>query len=411
MMTTQANARHCPLLPEAELMIWCTRTVITDDLKLRIRQRVQKALDWSMVLEMAMYHGVVPLLYRSLSTVALDLVPAHSLGRLRQKAQVGALLNRSLAQELIVLCEAFQARGVPVIPIKGATLAVLAYGDLSLRDFTDLDLLVPQGSIPEAQAVLLSHGYEKRASSDRPHELKHDDGPYHVLIKRRTLSRVDLQWVMAHRHFTFRLDRPEFWQHQISVSFEGKTIQSLAVEDLLIVLCVHGTKHAWECLKWVCDVAELLRAHPGLDWERCLISASNWHCRRMLYMGLSLARFVLDAPLPEAVLARLEDDSDVRALSHRMPASLLADNGQGVTEEQGGALYFSLKDSWWDRWWFGLLLCRTHSHLATTPPAWFRWRRSLPCIASAIIPAHRAMQHLLSPTIRRAINRRLLHGG
>jgi hypothetical protein len=410
MMTTQAN-RHCFLLREAELLVWCARTELTDDLKTRIRQRVQASLRWSVLLDMAHCHGVVPLLYRNLSTVASDLVPEEPLAQLRKRAQVGALLNRSLAQELIVLCKAFQVCGVPVIPIKGATLAVLAYGDLSLRDFTDLDLLVPQGSVAEAQAVLLSHGYEKRAPPDRPHELKHDDGPYHVFIKRGTLSRVDIQWVMAHQHFTFRLDRPEFWQHQISFSFESKTIQSLAVEDLLIVLCVHGTKHAWEYLKWVCDVAEILRAHPDLDWERCLISASNWHCQRMLYMGLSLAHLVLDAPLPEAVLARLQDDSDVRALSYRMPASLLSDNQEGVTEEQGGALYFSLKDSWWDRWWCGLLLCRGHSHVATNPPSWFRWRRSLPFLASAIIPAHRAMQHIISPTIRGAISRWVPHSG
>lgn len=411
MMTTQANVRHFPFLPEAELLVWCARTELTDELKTGIRERVQAALKWSALLDMAHCHGVVPLLYRNLSAVASDLVPEELLAQLRKRTQAGALLNRSLAQELIGLCEAFAAHGVPVMPIKGVTLAVSAYGDLALRDFTDLDLLVPQGSLRAAQAILLSQGYEKRSSHDRPREPWHDGGPYHVFIKRRALSRVDLQWVMAYQHFVFRLDRREFWQHQIAVPFENKMIQGLAPEHLLIVLCVHGTKHAWEHLKWVCDVAELLRAHPGLDWERCLTSATNWHCRRMLHMGLSLAHLVLDAPLPEMVLARLEDDLDVQALSHRMPANLLSDQGEGVTEEQGGALYFSLKDSWWDRWWCALLLCRSHSDIATTPPSWFRWRRSLPFLASAIIPAHRAMQHILSPTIRGAISRWLPHGG
>ncbi len=198
-MTIQPTSRQFSLRPESELLVWCARTVVTDALKERIRQRVQEALDWGVVLELAWYHGVGPLLYRSLSTLCSDLVPAESLARLRQRTQAGALLNRVLAQELVVLCEAFDAHGVPVMPIKGATLAVSAYGDLTLRDFSDLDLLVPKGSIAEAQAVLLAQGYERRNPSSEPGETDHEGGPYHVFIKKRTLFRVDLQSVMAHQ--------------------------------------------------------------------------------------------------------------------------------------------------------------------------------------------------------------------
>jgi hypothetical protein len=399
-----------PLLRESELLVWCARTVVTDDLKVCIRKRVQDSLDWSVVFDMAQYHGVVPLLYRNLSAVAFDLAPAESLSRLRKKTQVGALLNQSLAQELVVLCKAFTAHGVPVIPIKGATLAMLAYGDLSLRDFTDLDLLIPQASIVEAQRVLLAQGYKKRISSEEPGERNHGEGPHHVYIKKRGLSRVDLQWLMAHQHFAFRLDRPEVWQRRIPIVFENHTIQGLAPEDLLIVLCVHGSKHAWEQLKWVCDVAELLRSQP-VDWEQCFARATHWRCRRMLSMGLFLAHRLLDAPLPQMVLERLKEDSDVQVLSHRMPASLLANRRDGIIEEQAGALYFFLKDSWWERLSLGLTLCRAHSHLATSPPSWFRWRNSLRRLAIIIFPVHRAMKRLLSPTIRGAINRWVAHSG
>ena len=410
-MTTLPIVGTFPLLPESELLVWCARTVVPDNLKACIRQRVQEVLDWSVVLDMAQYHGVGPLLYRNLSAVASDLVPTESLSRLRKITQVGALLNQSLAQELVVLCKAFTARGVPVIPIKGATLAVLAYGDLSLRDFTDLDLLIPEASIVEAQSILLAQGYKRKTSSEESGERNQEEGPHHVYIKKRGLSRVDLQWLMAHRHFAFRLDRSEVWQRRIPVVFENHTIQGLAPEDLLIVLCVHGSKHAWELLKWVCDVAELLRAQPALDWERCFASASHWHCLRMLYMGLFLAHQLLGAPLPQMVLERLKKDSDVPALSHHMPATLLANSQDGISEEQAGALYFSLKDSWWERWSFGLTLCRAHSHLATNPPSWFRSYNSLPRLAKVIIPAHRVMKRLLSLTIRGAINRRVTQSG
>lgn len=403
-MTAPPMVRQFPLAPEAELLVWCARTIVSDDLKARMRQRVQASLNWPVILKMAEYHGVSQLLHRNLSTLCPDLVPLDPVTHLRQKTQAGALLNRSLAQELISLCEAFQARGVPVIPIKGATLAVLAYGDLALRDFTDLDLLVPKDSIAKARSVVLSQGYETKSASKLA-EHRHEDGPYHVFIKKRPISRVDLQWVMAHQHFSFQLDRPEFWQHRTSVTFGNKTVPGLAPEILLIVLCVHGSKHAWELLKWVCDVAELVRSHPDLDWNQIFVHASNWRCRRMLSLGLAVAHLLLDAPLPAAVLERLKADVEVMALAHRMPASLLLDAHEGITEEQAGALYFSVKDSWLERWLLGLQLCRAHSPVAMRPPSWCHERLPLSCLARIIIPIHRELKRFLSPRIRGAINR------
>ena len=404
-MGAGSTIRRFPLRPESELLVWCARTVVSDDLKESIRRRVVEPLDWSIVWDMARYHGVCPLLYRNLATLCAEIVPPEFLTQLRQKVQAEALLNRSLARELVVLCEALTGHGIPVIPVKGATLAVLAYGDLALREFADLDLLVSETSIPEAQRVLLSQGYERKTNEGEANQSDHDEGPYHVFVKKRPISRVDLQWVMAHQHFTFRLDRPEVWRAQHPIVLENKRVPGLAPEILLIVLCVHGSKHAWEQLKWVCDVAELLRSHQELDWNQIYSHASNWHCRRMLHMGLSLAHRLLDAPLPQMVSERLKDDVDVHVLSHRMPASLLENSQEGVHEEQAGALYFSLKDSWWERWCFGLTLCRDHSPLATNPPSWFRWRSSLPSLAHVMIPVQRLMQRLLSPAIRGAINR------
>lgn len=403
--------RQFPLQPESELLVWCARTVLTDELKARIRHRAQGLLDWPVVLDLAWYHGVGPLLYRNLSELCPDLVPIESLTQLRQRAHAGALFNRVLAQELVVLCAAFEASGVPVIPIKGATLAASVYGDLSLRDFSDIDLLVSEDSIAEAQAVLLALGYERKDHSSDPRGIDREKGPYHVFIKKRSLFRVDLQWVMAQQCFMFRLDRPEFWRRRTAVPLAKNTVQGLTPEDLLIVLCVHGSKHAWEELKWVCDVAELLRSHQDLDWDWIFSIASTWRCRRLVYMGLSLAHLLLDAPLPQAVLARLSADSDVQRLSNRMPSTLLADRHAGVSEAQAVALYFFLKDSWLERWRFGLRLCRDESPLVTTPPDWFRRRTSLSCLALLVLPLHRTMRNLFSPAIRGAINRWIDYGG
>ena len=393
---------------EAELLVWCARISMPEELKTCIRQRAMEPLDWSVLLNLAGYHGVLPLLYRNVSALCSNLVPADTLARLRQKTQAGALLNRSLAHELGKVCEAFDMQGVPVIPIKGATLAVSAYDDVTLRDFSDMDLLIPERAMGEARAILLAQGYEQK---DPATESDHEEGPYHVFIKKRTLFRVDLQWVMAHQHFMFHLDRPEFWAQRRPVILGNTVVQGLAPEDLLIVLCVHGSKHAWEQLKWVCDVAELLRSHPDLDWERIFSNASAWGCRRLICIGLSLAHHVLDAPLSEGVRARYSGDMDVEMFSERMPATLLADPREGVHEEQAVAFYFALKDSWWEQWRFGLVLCRDESSMVKSPPAWLHSRRSLTYVSRLIRPFQWAVRSLVPAPIRGALNRWVEHGG
>jgi len=403
--------RQFPWSPESELLVWCARTHVTEELRTDISSRVQEPMDWGLMLDLAAYHGVFPLLYRNLSTICPSLVPGDTLTKLRQKTQACALLNRSLAQELRNLCDAFAERSVPVVPIKGATLALSAYGDLTLRDFSDLDLLIPESAIGAAQAVLFAQGYERKDLSTDPVEAEHDEGPYHVFIKKRCLVRVDLQWVMAHQHFAFQLDRPEFWAHRSPVILGSSTVQVLAPEELLILLCVHGSKHAWEQLKWVCDVAELLRSHPDLDWERIFANATAWRCQRLIHIGLALAHRVLDAPIPESVCARYSNDADVRMLSERMPASLLVSPRKGVREEQAAAFYLTLKDTWWERCRFGLVLCRDGSSVVENPPSWFSRGRGLMRLAHLVRPCQRAVRNLVPSSIRGAINRWVEHGG
>jgi Uncharacterised nucleotidyltransferase len=375
--------------PEAQFLIVCAHTSVGDRARLRIREAAQGSIDWPLVFDLARYHGVGPLLYRTISAVCADLVPKESLDALRQLTQAGTLLNHVMAQELVQLCRAFSENGVPVAPFKGATLAAMAYDDLTLRDFDDLDFIVPQHRLVAAQRVLWAQGYRPRDRSPEEADSAHADEPYHVFVKKNSLMRVDLQWVMAHDQFAFRLDRREVWDHRVSLQINGDRVESVAPEELLILLCVHGSKHAWERLKWVVDVAELVRAQK-LNWKRVHSTATRWKCRRLLFMGLALARQLMDVALPPAIADKVSVDPDVSLLVQRMPKSLLAQRHGGIDEHDGPALYFSLKDTWWDRWQYGLSLCRHRHPTICNPPSWFRWRRSLALLSHTLDRLHTA---------------------
>ena len=247
---------------------------------------MQGHLNWTYLEELAKFHGVVPLVYRNLNAICPELASKDTLNSLRRYTQASTLLNGLLAKELVVLLEAFDNNGISVIPFKGPTLAVTAYGDLSLREFVDLDLMVKQDSIPKARKILRLLGYAPKGKTSDAESPEMRNRRFHTLVKKNGMFRVDLQWLMANRYFSFQLDRDHLWENLQSISVAGKMVKALAPEELLVILCVHGSKHVWEELKWICDVAELVRAQEGMDWERLLARATEMRCLRMVYMGL-----------------------------------------------------------------------------------------------------------------------------
>ena len=58
------------------------------------------------------------------------------------------------------------------------------------------------------------------------------------------------------------------WPERRTVTVAGAEVPNLSPEKTLLVLCMHGSKHAWSRLIWICDVAQLLAACPGLDWNK-----------------------------------------------------------------------------------------------------------------------------------------------
>jgi hypothetical protein len=68
----------------------------------------------------------------------------------------------------------------------------------------------------------------------------------------------------------------------------------------------------------VCDIAELIRAHPNLNWEHIVAQASEFGMERRLYLGLFLANCMLDAPLPQVIETKIHTNPHVRTLARQV---------------------------------------------------------------------------------------------
>ena len=131
--------------PNAALLLHCARTRIDSVTADAIRSLVQGEIAWMPSVQLAHSNGVLSLLFKSLSTNCPDAVPAPVMARLRSSHAAAAQHNAVFARELLVCSISSMHRGFYAVAFKGPALAAAAFGDVSLRHFNDIDILVAGG--------------------------------------------------------------------------------------------------------------------------------------------------------------------------------------------------------------------------------------------------------------------------
>ena len=345
--------------PEAELLLLCARVELGEGERRRIAALVEGGLDWDAVVDGALRHALVPLVHRHLSAPSTPAPPAAAAARLRSLAQRMAALNSYLVGELRDLLTEFSARGVPAIPYKGPALALEAHGRAGLRQFCDLDIIVPARDVSAAAEVLRARGYAPyRDLGEAQLALMLRTQCNVPFTRDRDRSVVELHWDVCAPDFARPLAREEFWARSRESDFFGAPSRSLATEDLLLALCVHGAKHRWEQLSWVCDVAQLLARSPHLRAADLLERAKRGGSRRMLLLGLRLAHGLLGAPLCPALAAAVEADGASARLASAVTESVF---GRGAGPSSVGG-YFGFQWAARERAADKLRFCRYALH-------------------------------------------------
>jgi hypothetical protein len=82
---------------------------------------LQNGIDWSYLIKTTQLHGLIPLVYKSLSVIHSDDIPQWVLEKLHQHFLVNARRNILLTEELFRLLSLFKDEGISAIPYKGPT--------------------------------------------------------------------------------------------------------------------------------------------------------------------------------------------------------------------------------------------------------------------------------------------------
>ena len=115
----------------------------------RIREILEGPLDWKRLLQLAGHHAVIPQLYQRLS--ASNVIP-QALPLLQQHYEANARQTLWLTRELLRILSHLQRNSIETLPYKGPVLAEILYGNVALRQFSDLDLLIHEADLAKVKA-------------------------------------------------------------------------------------------------------------------------------------------------------------------------------------------------------------------------------------------------------------------
>jgi hypothetical protein len=314
--------------PEFTVLLACVRFYLGTITKSEVTSLLTSDINWTTLLATANKNGVLPVLYQSLKAIEEDLIPPAVMVQLQTCNRMNGLHNVSQTKELLKILAEFEKAGIDAIAVKGPVLAASVYGNVALRQFGDLDILVRYRDFWQAKAVLENEGYQSSGTFSKD-EIREDILPFHLylqvtlsynapesmmfnrrfqpsLLHSNSYRSIDLHWGIPPRRVwnPDRFDR--LWNNLNSLDLMGKSIKTCSPEATLLIQCLNVAKEPWEkSLKQACDVVKIVQAYPDLDWNYALKLSAELRSQKSFLIGLQMTRDRLNIPLPQFILDRL----------------------------------------------------------------------------------------------------------
>jgi hypothetical protein len=301
--------------PEFELLRACCSG------KSEITEQIASEVRWERVVPLAEHHGVIPQVYERLSQASF--VPEAALMALRQSYEDNTRRALWLTRELMRILDHLGAQGILAVPYKGPVLAAMLYGEVTARQFSDVDVLVRAENVLRTKATLGDLGYKSslhltarqtRAYLESGYECTFD-GP-----QGRNL--LEVQWQILPRFYAVDFDIERMLERGISVPVGGVMVQTLSPEDMMLVLSVHAAKHAWTRLSWLCDIRQLARSRE-IHWKWVREESSRLGIARIVDVTFSLVETLLGEMPSEAVCSH--GDSGFERIAEKLLTVITGD--------------------------------------------------------------------------------------
>lgn len=295
---------------EHRLLLHCSRLKVDDTAETEIRGLVRRYLDWNAFLDSARWHGVAQLVFNNLKKLPeRKHIPADIMENLKSDYRKNLIRNTIIFAQLDNILTAFENRGMQVIPLKGAAISRMIYGDIGLRPMSDIDILVKKTNVHHAEKIVNELGYRPYKGKNLDEFLK--TSHHSVYIKDDIKVLLEIHWAVASPHNPHLIQTVDsnlvdiWWQRALRHNSEFQNILSLDPADLIYLLSSHFFKHRFirrygafnsnGALLQLCDVFNVVDHYQDdIKWDQVKIEARQIGLYKMVSVTLSIVRKIFE---------------------------------------------------------------------------------------------------------------------
>lgn len=274
----------------------------------RLNDLIPQIENWDGLVAEFIARQTAPLFFKKLPLLTnRNLIPAEATAKLQQA------YYRSLSRGMVLystfekVAEAFCIAGIQVVVLKGIYLSEWLYGDIALRQFSDMDLLVKKEDALQCLSILKNLGFKPSDAAvtefiSSQSEIVH----YAPMVLNNISVEVHIKLHRQSKHYDIKIDA--FLSNAEKLLLRNKPVYALELHDLLIHLCVHLDKHfrgGHVQFTSFNDIVNLLEKFKNeIDWT-LLGQRSDYHaCEQTVFKFLVLIHKFYNAALPEAILSK-----------------------------------------------------------------------------------------------------------
>ncbi len=256
-----------------------------------MQQALAAPVNWQRVLFLAHRHRVPGLVADALKQQVT--VPSDVRQSFAKTQQEVAQKNLQALRTQVQLANLLQRRDIPFAVLKGLPLMMQAYGNLTLRQSRDIDLLVQPEDVPVVDKLLQTIGYLRSGVgaqlSPLQQQLWMSARKHFEYANPSSATSLELHWRTTDNRFLFQPSNPFRGLQMVQVA-PNITLPVLSKKNLLLDLCLHGAGHAWFRLKWLADIFVLLTQAGDTGQHQLLATAKQHGLERPVLQAMHLCR-------------------------------------------------------------------------------------------------------------------------
>jgi hypothetical protein len=215
-------------------------------------------------------------------------------------------MNTSLFFDASKVLKSLADNQLPVIALKGLSLAKTIYGDIALRPMSDMDLLVKEEDLVRAGRILLTLGYKPHFPAWESILKTHHHLPP---FTNKNGAMIELHWNIVTPDSPIKVDLDGLWERACLIKVDNVEVRAFSPEDLFLHLCIHACVHLQTGLGLMplCDMAGLIKTSGDkIDWQIVIERATRWGGQKCVYLMLLLVRELLGVAPPDKIMSEIK---------------------------------------------------------------------------------------------------------